>query len=371
MLKAKTEGFDWLLLFSVLLLVVLGVLTIYSALFPLGEGPRWENPVFRQAIFAIVGIGVYVIFALVDYRIFARMSLWVYVSTLVLLTVILLVGSTSFGAQSWLDLESFDVQPSELAKVLMILVMARILDGERYGLDGLLPLLISALALTLPVFLIYEQPDFGTALVLLATWLSMVFLAGVRWEHLLLLGLVALLVVPLAWFQMEDYMRGRIASFLFPSRDPSGASYNVTQALISIGSGGWWGKGLFQGTQSHLRFLRVRHTDFIFSVFAEELGFVGSILLLGLFAFLILRIVGIAVTAKDRYGCLVAGGVASMLFVQVFINLGMNANMLPVTGLPLPLVSYGGSSLLTTLLALGLVESVAVRRGSGAAWSLR
>ncbi len=371
MLRADNEGFDWALCAAMLLLAAVGVLTIYSALYPLTEENRWEDPIFRQALFLAIGIVFYGVFAWIDYRVFIRLSPWIYLGIISLLIATLFIGGTAFGSQRRIEVGPFDIQSSELAKVLMILVLARILDGELYSLKGLLPLLMSLVAMALPVILIYEQPDFGTAVVLGITWLGMVFLAGVHWEHLLLLGLIGSLAAPLVWFEMEDYMRERVVSFVLPNQDPSGASYNITQALISIGSGGWWGKGLFQGTQSHLRFLRVRHTDFVFSVFAEEFGFIGSMLLLGLFLCLILRTINVALTANDRYGRLVAGGVACMLFGQTFINLGMNANLLPVTGLPLPLISYGGSSLVSTMMVLGVVESIAIRRGQGPTWSLR
>jgi len=179
---------------------------------------------------------------------------------------------------------------------------------------------------------------------------------------MLLAMIVLAAAAPLLWFSLEDYMRGRVLSFILPGADSSGESYNINQALISIGSGGWWGRGLFQGTQTQLHFLRVRHTDFVFSVLAEELGFVGATTLVILFALLVASLVRTALRARDPGGRLIAGGVAVMVLTQAFINMGMNANLLPVTGLPLPLVSYGGSSLITTLVALGLAQSVAVRR---------
>ena len=204
----------------------------------------------------------------------------------------------------------------------------------------------------------------------MATWLGMVFLSGVRWRHLMLAGGATAVVVPVVWFQLKGYMRARVLGFFYPEKaavvellsDYDMDAYNINQALISIGSGGWWGKGFLHGTQSRLYFLRVRHTDFIFSVLAEEFGFIGSVLLMGLFVFVIMRLMRIAARAPDPAGRLIAGGTAAMLFVQAFINLGMNANLLPVTGLPLPLISYGGSSLMATLMALGLVQSVAMRQ---------
>ncbi|MBC7315044.1 MAG: rod shape-determining protein RodA, partial [Chloroflexi bacterium] len=264
-------------------------------------------------------------------------------------------------AQSWLRFEFFDVQASELCKVIMILTLAHVLSGDRYDLNGALPLILAIVLLVPPLILIYLQPDFGTALILAATWVGMVVLAGVRWQYLLILGMAGAALAPLIWFRLEGYMQARILHFFFPDNDPTGASYNINQALISIGSGGWWGKGLFHGTQSQLQFLRVRHTDFIFSVLAEETGFVGASFLVILFTLLILRLVRVARIAPDHDGRLIASGVAVMIFTQTFINIGMNANILPVTGLPLPLVSYGGSALVTLLIALGIAQSVAMR----------
>lgn len=359
--------FDIPLLLITLALIIIGEVMIYSAYeasLPLGDRPLKENTVFRQGLFAAGGLVAYLIAAAMDYRALVSLWRWLYLVALAVLGITQSVGFISFGAQSWLDLRAFGVQPSELCKVLMILVLAHWLGREQRDLESSAPLFVSLLLILPPVGLIYMQPDFGTALILFAIWIGMVYLAGVRLRHLFVLACAGGVTAPVVWFQMKPYMRDRIVTFFLPGDDPSGASYNVTQALISIGSGGFWGKGLLHGTQSQLYFLRVRHTDFIFSVLAEELGFLGSFLLIALFAALVSRLLSIASQAPDRQGQLLASGVATMILVQALINMGMNANLLPVTGLPLPLVSYGGSSLVTTLLALGLVQSVAMRRKS-------
>jgi rod shape determining protein RodA len=356
--------FDLLHLLSMMLLVAIGVVMVYSsfdAAMP-EDTPFLMRFAMRQAVFAVLGLGVYLFAAAIDYRVLGSLSIWFYGLMLVLLAITLTLGRTDFGATSRLDAsEYFDIQTSELAKVVMILLFARYLGRDREALESPMPFLLSMLLLVPPLVLIYIQPDFGQTLMLLATWFGMAFLGGVRWRHMLLLAVLGLLVAPVVWFRAEPYMRGRIIMFLFPGEDPSGASYNVNQALISIGSGGWLGKGLLRGTQSQLHFLRVRHTDFIFSVLAEEMGFLGSLLLLSLYAILITRLVRIATTTSDRYGRLVVVGVTCMLFVQTVVNVGFNVNILPVTGLPLPLVSYGGSSIVTMMLALGLTQSVAMR----------
>lgn len=365
--RAMWRNFDWILLAVMLILIGIGILMIYSSYevsIPQDGRPFWENAVYRQALFGGLGLVLYFFLAVVDYRIFVRAGRWLYGFVLATLGIIALLGSVSFGAQSWLDILTFGIQPSELAKVLMILVLARQLGVSRNQLQSPMPLFVSIVLLIPPLVLIYLQPDFGTAAVLATMWVAMVFLSGVHWQHLLLLALLAAIVAPLIWFQLDDYMRDRIISFAFPDAGPSDSSYNVTQALISIGSGGLWGKGLLNGTQSQLHFLRVRHTDFIFCVWAEEFGFVGSIVLLALFTIMIVRMIRIALQAPDHYGRVVVAGATAMILVQAVVNLGMNANILPVTGLTLPLVSYGGSSLISTMIALGLTQSVAMRQRS-------
>ncbi len=332
----------------------------YEMTLPTTDESLMENLVFRQGLFAGVGLVIYLTVALIDYHVLQSLDRWIYLFIIAILVLTQIVGDTFGGSQRWLPLPFFDVQTSELSKVLMIVVLASYLREDERNLESAGPFLLSALLLAPAVLLIYKQPDFGTALILLATWTGMVYLAGVRWRHLVILVIGGFVATPIVWFQLEDYMRDRVIMFFRADHDPSGASYNVTQALISIGSGGMWGKGLFRGTQSQLYFLRVRHTDFIFSVLAEELGFAGALLFLLLFAFLILRVLRIAANAQDDYGRLIAAGVGIMLLVQTVVNVGMNVNLMPVTGLPLPLVSYGGSSLITILFALGLTQSVAI-----------
>jgi rod shape determining protein RodA len=216
-------------------------------------------------------------------------------------------------------------------------------------------------AFALPMFLIYLQPDLGTALALLAIWVVVAWMARVRLRHLILMVGAGVIVLPLAWLSLEDYMRRRLVLFLNPASDPD-SYFNVHQALVSIGSGGWTGKGLTQGTQNQLHFLRVRHTDFIFAVTAEELGFLGAVVMMCLLFFVLWRIVRIAERSRDMFGRLIAAGVAALILFQSLINIGMNLGLTPVTGIPLPFVSYGGSSFITLMLGIGLVESVAMRQ---------
>jgi rod shape determining protein RodA len=365
MQRAVWRHFDLPQLIVTILLIVLSGMMIYSsyeASLPQEGTTLFQNTVFRQAVFALAGLVLYLVVTAIDYHLLITLSRWIYLFILILLGVTMLLGRTIFGAQSWVQIwENQGFQPSEFAKILMIIVIAQIMEQYEGAMESSLPFFISALMVAPPVVLIYLQPDFGIAVLLFLTWVGMVFLAGVRWRHILLLVTVGIIAAPLVWFRMEDYMRDRILMLILPGYDPTGSSYNIQQALISIGSGGWWGKGWGQGTQSQLHFLRVRHTDFIFSVIAEEFGFVGSVLVLALFAFLILRLVRAAALARDTSGRMIVSGIAVMLLIQTLINVGMNANILPVTGLTLPLISYGGSSLVSTLFGLGLAQSVLVR----------
>ncbi len=283
----------------------------------------------------------------------------VYVVMLAMLGLILIAGQVSGGSQRWLGAGT--VQPSELAKIITIVVLAKFLADREEELEKLTTVLVSLVIAALPMLLIYLQPDLGTALTLIAIWVAMIWMAGIRFRHLLLFIVTGLAALPILWLSLEDYMRDRIMLFVDPTGDPD-SYFNVYQALVSIGSGGWTGKGLTQGTQSQLHFLRVRHTDFIFAVTAEELGLIGALVMIGLVFVILWRMIHVAEQAQDTFGRLIAAGMASIVLFQSVVNIGMNLGLMPVTGIPLPFVSYGGSSFLTLILGIGLVESVAMRR---------
>jgi rod shape determining protein RodA len=283
----------------------------------------------------------------------------IYVLILLMLGIIFLIGQVAGGSQRWLGAGA--VQPSELAKILVIIVLAKFFADHEARMERFSTVLVSLAVVALPMLLIYLQPDLGTALTLLAIWVVVAWMAKVRLRHMLFLGGVGVIALPLAWFGLQDYMRQRLLLFLNPASDPD-SYFNVHQALVSIGSGGWTGKGLTHGTQSQLHFLRVRHTDFIFAVTAEELGFLGAVALMGLQFFVLWRIVRIADRSEDILGRLIAAGVASLILFQSLVNIGMNLGLMPVTGIPLPFVSYGGSSFMTLMLGIGLVESVSMRQ---------
>jgi rod shape determining protein RodA len=349
------RNFDFVLLAATGLLIVFGIAMIYSATLDtldLQDLPR------RQAIWALVGLVLLLLVAAIDYRFLGSLQQLLYVLTIASLLLVLLVGQATYGAQRWISGASF--QPSELAKVLVIVILAQFLAQREKDIGRFRYILISIIYVAVPMGLIYLQPHLGTVIVLAVVWLIMVLMAGMRLLHLGILGFVGVLSIPLVWFSLEDYMQRRLLLFINPAQDPA-ARYNIDQALISIGSGGWLGKGYASGSQSQLHFLRVRHTDFIFSVIGEEMGFVGALVLFALIGVVLWRILKAASLARDSFGRLIACGVAALIFFQSLVNVGMNLGLLPVIGIPLPFISSGGSSLIALLIAEGLVQSVVMR----------
>jgi rod shape determining protein RodA len=351
--------FDWLLLALALLLGALGVLMVASALAGNEVLASWP---WRQAAFLGVGVMLLFITSAIDYRLLPSVTYPVYLVLLAALVAIAVIGTVAGGAQRWLTLGELFLQPSELIKLGVILMLAHYLSAREEKMESFLTPLLGILLFAPAVLLIYLQPNLGTALVLIVIAATMFFVGGLRWRHLMVMTGLGIAGAIAAWqYVLQDYMRNRVLMFLNPGAASVADRYNVEQAMISIGSGGWLGRGLFRGSQSQLHFLRIRHTDFIFSVTAEELGFIGAVLLILLLAFLLLRLLRIASIARDTYGRLIVVGVTAMILFQVIINIGMNLSLIPVTGLPLPFISYGGSALWTVLIGIGLAESVAMR----------
>lgn len=352
--------FDFILLSAVVLLVIYGVLMIRSATLDAID-PDLINRVPRQIQYAVVGFAVLLIMTAIDYRLVGALYQWIYALVLLFLGLVAFFGLVgAAGAQRWLNV-GIPIQPSEISKVLLVIALGQHLSNNYTRFGDLKTVFVSLLYIGIPALLVFLQPSLGVTVVIMTTWMVMAWAAGLRLKHILIFALVVLILLPVLWINMEDYQRQRIINFVNPEADPSG-QYNINQALISIGSGGLLGKGYAQGTQTQLRFLRVRHTDFIFSVIAEELGFAGAVLALGLIGIVLWRILYAARVAADPFGSLLCYGVANLIFFQTFVSVGMNLNLLPVTGLTLPFISSGGSSLLTLLLGIGLVESVYVRR---------
>lgn len=344
---------DWSLFIVPVFLVAFGVTILLSFSF----GGR--NLAISQLVFAAIGLVAMGFLTLLDYRVLRGTSWLLYLLTLGLLVLVVFVGSRIFGAQRWLDLGVFQLQPSELMKLVLMLVVARLLTSTK-SLSW--RILIAFIVLVgLPLGLILQQPDLGTASVILvvtATMLAHAKTPRVFWALVVIATLVA---APLLWSQFKPYQRDRIYTFLYPSRDPTGVGYNVAQAKIAIGSGGIWGRGLGQGSQSQLNFLPVAHTDFIFAAIAEATGFIGSSVLLSAYTILVWRALSIATQAQDDYGQYVALGIATMFLFQATVNIGMNVGLLPVTGISLPFVSFGGSGMITNFAAIGILQSIYIR----------
>jgi rod shape determining protein RodA len=351
------HNLDLSLLAATIAVVVFGVAAGFSAT---TNSSGLEELTYRQVIYAIIGFIVMMVLAFVDYRFLENVQKPLYLVVIVVLGILLVIGQIRFGAQRWLDVSLFPIQPSELTKILVIVILAKYVADHFELMSSFRYVIFSLLFVLPPILLIYFQPALGTSLCIAAVWLGMIIAAGARLLHLSIMGLVAVGALPILWMVMRDYMRQRIYTFINPLSDPLGAGYNVIQARIAIGSGGLWGTGFTQGPQNQLHFLRVRHTDFIFSVIGEELGFAGAILLFALFAFIIWRVLRAASYSRDNFGYLVAYGVATIIFFQSLVNIGMNLGLMPITGIPLPFVSSGGSSLITFLIALGLVQSIIV-----------
>ncbi len=352
------RNFDYVLLGVVIILIIFGIMMIASAT---RDVDSLADRVRSQTLYGIVGVGLVLVAAAIDYRLLTSTYLWIYGIVVLILAIVGLLGiEGEAGAQSWINLGVAGFQPSELAKILLIIVLAQQLAANVERIEKLPAVLTSLAFVAIPAYFIFIQPDLGITVLVLVTWFVMVWVAGMRWEHIALFIVITIIALPLLWGQMENYQRSRIATFINLEADPD-AGFNIRQALTAIGNGGLLGRGYMQGSQSQLRYLRVRHTDFIFAVIAEELGFVGAVAVLLLIALVVFRILRAARLASDMAGSLICYGVATVIFFQTLVSVGMNVQLLPVTGLTLPFISSGGSSLVTLLFGIGLVESIVMR----------
>ncbi len=354
--------FDWSLFVLPVALALLGIITIYSATRDV-TGDTTSPLALKQLYWFLIGLGALLAVITFDYHLIDRLAYFFYAAVLLLLIAVPVWGFISGGSQRWIHLGYFTLQPSELAKLAIVAVLARWLQYDEpsggYRLRDLwVPLLVVAPA----VIMILLQPDLGTAFVCLLVMMSVLLMGGLRLRAFFLLAAFGVTLLPVVWQFLKPYQRLRIWTFVNPNLDPLGAGYHAIQSKIAIGSGRWLGKGYLQGTQNRLDFLPAQHTDFAFSVFAEEWGFLGCLLLLGFYLALMLTSLRVVRRAKDRFGALLAFGMATILFWQIIINVGMVLGILPVVGIPLPLFSYGGSSLVTLMAALGVMISVSMRR---------
>jgi len=361
---SRLRRFDWLLLVAMCLLAVGSVAFVYSASYR-GPGQPASDLPRMQMIWFGLGTVIFLAVALVDYRVICQWATVWYVLATLLLLLVLVIGVKIYGARRWLGFGGLGIQPAELAKLAVIVGLAYYLfhrtpEQRRHWLTVAGTMVLIAV----PFVLILVEPDLGSAMTLAPVALGMLFVAGVRVKHLVVLVALGICLSPLAWMSLKKYQRERLTVFLHPNRDPLGAGWNLNQSLIAVGSGGVTGKGYLQGTQNLLGYLprTVTPNDFLFSVIAEEKGFVGSLCVVGLFAVVLLRGLRIAACARDRLGMLLATGVVVMLFFHVFVNIGMTIGLMPVTGVPLPLLSYGGSFVLVTMTALGLLQNVWIHR---------
>jgi rod shape determining protein RodA len=356
------QNFDWILLLLLTIIVAISMINLYSATYPIRD-VGGSQIFMKQLYWFLIGFVVLLIMTTFDYHVWERFAYPAYIGCLVLLILVLIVGRKYSGSQRWLYLGSIGFQPSELAKISLVITLAKYFNehGE-YDEYGLRDLWRPFLLITIPGILIIREPDLGSALILMIVSFSIILFLKVRWKSLLILILVSLSSAPFIWFTLKGYQQNRILSFLKPSMDPLGVGYHINQSKIAVGSGLFWGKGFLKGTQTRLHFLPEQHTDFVFSVWAEEWGFIGSVFLLMLYIFLILWGINIAKNSKDKFGSIAAFGIVAIIFWQLVINVSMAIGLLPVVGIPLVMFSYGGSSVISTMAGIGLLMNISMRR---------
>jgi len=350
---------------AVLAVAFLGMVNLYSAshLYDVVG----TSVFVKQLTFYLLSMAVMLLIVSIDYRVLITWNYLFYTLMILSLVAALFIGKTIGGSQRWIDLGFFRLQPSEPAKLIMVITLASYYYRRESGSGFTLKELIVPILLTLvPFALIAKQPDLGTGLMLIFIFATITLFVKLRWSTLMTLVSAGLSAIPIGWtFFLKPYQRQRIETFLNPENDPLGTGYHITQSKIAVGSGHWFGKGFMHGTQGQLDFLPERHTDFAFSVWAEEWGFLGSIILLGCYFFMILWGLNIAISSRDKFGVLLAYGITFLIFWQAFINLAMILGLLPVVGIPLPIISYGGSSLLTTMAGIGILLNIRMRRYMG------
>lgn len=354
----KLRQISWPLVLLLTVIASFGFMMLYSA--ANGAIDPWAS---RQMARFGVGLIAMLVLSMVDIRLLLRYAYIAYTLALILLVLVELKGTIGMGAQRWIDVGLFQLQPSEVMKITLVLALARYFHGADIDDVARLGFLVPPfLLMAMPAALVLKQPDLGTALMLLMGGAALFFMAGVRMWVFGVVGGVGLAAIPIGWQFLRDYQKNRILTFLNPERDPLGAGYHITQSKIALGSGGLFGKGFMQGTQSHLSFLPERQTDFIFTMMGEELGMVGGLILLTLYVCVLIYGFAIAIRCRHQFGRLVAIGITTTFFLYVFINIAMVMGLIPVVGVPLPLISYGGTAMLTLMIGFGVLMSVYVHR---------
>ena len=361
--KRRLYHLDWYLILNGLAILFVGMINLVSASRSVEGGPY--NVLLKQMVALFVGICLVLLILSYDYRLIAGYSQYFYLGTLLLIVIVLVLGTIAGGAKRWITFGGINLQPSELMKPVMVLFLANMLNQRKKENEplNLKDIILPMVYVLVPCILILKQPDLGTALVILMVSLCMLWFVGLSKSTYLFLGVVGLPIIPVLWkFGMKPYQKMRILSLFSPEADPAGYGYHSIQAKIAVGSGGFLGKGYLNGTQHKLHFIPEHHTDFIFTVFGEEWGFIGSVVLFLLFASFIYQCLKISQSTSDRLGSLITFGVASLIFVQFTVNILMAINLAPVVGIPLPFISYGGSALMSGLMGVGLLLNVNMRR---------
>lgn len=359
-------NFDWLTFALILLISIIGIITIYSATRPSIETGTHPDFYLKQILWLLISIVVLFVVVFFDYIWLNRFSYILYAIGILLLVVVLFAGKATMGAQRWLNLGILSFQPSEVFKIIFILAVSTYLSNRGESILKSIPVTGIIVFAGIPVLLVIKQPDLGTSILIMFLFVILFISKGLSKRIIILALVIGLISAPflghVAWNSLKDYQKNRITAFLDPDIDPSGMGYHINQSKISIGSGGFFGKGYLKGTQGVLKFLPEKHTDFVFSVFAEEWGFLGSILLIVLYLMLFFRGINTALLAKDDFGRLVATGITAMFFIYFFVNVGMTLGMMPIVGVPMPFMSYGGTALLSNFIAAGILINIRMRR---------
>lgn len=353
--------FEWFVLLLVLAISAFGISTVYSATHS-SPNDGWSPFAIKQVVSLGIGLALLVIAVAIDYRRLERYGLLVYLSVLLTVVAVPLIGRVAGGSRRWINLGPLSLQPSEFMKVALVVILASYFSGITERRTGWRDIFVPLAYAGVPAALILVQPDLGSASVLIMIVGTMLILGGIPLRRLALLASPLIVLVPVLWRYLKPYQQQRVLMFINPDSDPLGAGYHIIQSKIAVGSGMIWGKGFTKGTQNHLNFLPEQHTDFIFSVFSEEWGFAGAACVMTLYLALVLRGIVISYRAQDRFGVLLALGMTSIVFWQVLVNVGMVTGLMPVVGIPLPFFSYGGSSMMSLVAAMGLVMNVAMRR---------
>ncbi|MBI4697574.1 MAG: rod shape-determining protein RodA [Nitrospirae bacterium] len=361
------KKFDWSIIVVALAISLIGVITIYSATRPILDAEQ-QSFYMKQIYWICLSLLFFFLVVSIDYMWFIRYAYFIYSVGVFLLIAVLIIGRKGMGAQRWIPLGFFSFQPSEFFKIFFVLAISRYFSGIEQKMDldfkGLAK--VALIFFAVPAILIFKQPDLGTVMILSFIFISVILTAGTKKKLIVVGVIIGLISLPFVgnifWGGLKTYQKNRLIAFIDPSVDPQGVGYHINQSKVSVGSGGFTGKGYMKGTQGYLRFLPEKHTDFIFSVFAEEWGFAGSIILFVLYLFIILRGLDTAIRARDPAGSFLALGVTSMLFFYFVVNVGMTLGIVPVVGVPLPFMSYGGTALLSNFLAIGILTNVRMRR---------